>query len=141
MTLGHVDEAVSAGARQSKACEELELDPRTVQRWKRQGVGDDGRAGPKEAPKNKLSQSERRKILAVVNQSEYRNLSIKQIVPKLGDLGEYYASESTMYRVLREFANREIWDSSWLSVSPDVAEYNIYRERSRPAQGVGANPT
>lgn len=41
-------------------------------------------------------------MLKVVNQPEYRDLPVKQIVPRLADQGEYLASESTMYRILRE---------------------------------------
>jgi putative transposase len=38
----------------------------------------------------------------VVNSPEYRNLPPKQIVPRLADNGHYYASESTVYRILRD---------------------------------------
>ena len=102
MILGLVDEAVTAGARQVAACEVLGMDPRTVQRWRDQGVGDDRRAGPKTPPANKLSTAERREVLEVVNLPEHRDLSVKQIVPRLADQGVYVASESTMYRILRE---------------------------------------
>ncbi len=102
MTLGLIDEAVTAGARQTEACEVLGIDPRTVQRWKSQGVGDDRRAGPKTPPANKLSEAERRQVLEVVNRPEHRDLSVKQIVPRLADRGVYVASESTMYRILRQ---------------------------------------
>ncbi len=97
-----VDEAVTDGARQGQACEILGVDPRTVQRWKGQGVGEDRRAGPRNAPANKLTDAERREVLEVVNSPEYRDRSPKQIVPSLADQGEYLASESTMYRILRE---------------------------------------
>jgi transposase InsO family protein len=97
-----VDEAVTAGARQGKACDILGVDARTVQRWKGQGIGEDRRAGPTTAPANKLSEQERDKVLEVVNSPEYRNVSPKQIVPHLADQGEYLASESTVYRILRE---------------------------------------
>jgi putative transposase len=100
--LGLIDEAVAAGARQRRACEELGLDPRTVQRWKRQGIGTDGRAGPKQPPPNKLTPAERAKVLAVANAPEHRDLCPGQIVPRLADLGEYLASESTFYRILRD---------------------------------------
>ena len=73
-----------------------------MQRWRWRGVGEDGRAGPKTAPANKLSDAERREILKVVNSPEYRDRSPKQIVPSLADQGDYLASESTMYRILRE---------------------------------------
>jgi putative transposase len=41
-------------------------------------------------------------VLELSNRAEYRNLSPKQIVPKLADSGCYVASESTFYRVLRD---------------------------------------
>lgn len=41
-------------------------------------------------------------MLEVVNSPEYRDRSPKQIVPSLADRGEYLASESTMYRILRD---------------------------------------
>ncbi len=67
-----------------------------------QGVSEDRRTGPKSSPGNKLTGSERRRVLRVANSREYRDLSPKQIVPLLADRGKYVASESTFYRVLRE---------------------------------------
>jgi transposase InsO family protein len=101
MILGLIDEAVARGARQAKACEILGLDRGTVQRW-RQGPIDDQRRGPKRRPANKLSDAERRLVLATVNAPEHRDLPPSQIVPRLADDGEYVASESSMYRILRE---------------------------------------
>jgi transposase InsO family protein len=98
---GLVDEAVCAGARQDEACKVIGLDPRTLQRWRSGGIGDDRRAGPKEPPRNKLSSAERTRIVQVANSPEYRDLSPKQIVPRLADEGIYLASESTFYRTLR----------------------------------------
>ena len=92
---------MAAGARQRRACQELGLDPRTVQRWRAQEGGQDGRHGPRTTPANELSDEERAHLLEVVNRVEYRDLSPKQIVPLLAELGEYIASESTFYRVLR----------------------------------------
>lgn len=104
MILQLVDEAVRSGARQSKACEVLAFPPRTLQRWREQGPdgGEDRRRGSNSAPKNKLSEEERQNVLDVMNSEEMRNLSPRQIVPRLADRGEYVASESTMYRVLEE---------------------------------------
>ena len=101
MILELVDEAVAAGARQGPACDVLGLSERCLQRWREQEVGDDERQGPKAAPKNKLSEVERKRVLDVVNWPEYRALSPKQIVPLLADQGEYIASESSVYRILR----------------------------------------
>jgi len=92
---------VERGARQAKACETLGLDRRTVQRWK-YGPSEDQRRGPRHSPSNKLSVRERRHLLEVANQPAHRDLPPSQIVPRLADSGKYVASESTMYRVLRE---------------------------------------
>ena len=102
VTLHHLEEAVAAGARVERACELLGVDPRTVQRWRAQEVGEDRRTGPRQSPANKLSDEERARVLEVANAPEHRDLSPKQIVPALADKGEYIASESTFYRVLRE---------------------------------------
>jgi len=100
--LGWLDEALAAGARLAPACSELRLDPRTIQRWRAREIGDDRRHGPKTVPGNKLSAAERREVVKVANSKKFRDLSPKQIVPKLADRGRYVASESTFYRVLRE---------------------------------------
>jgi putative transposase len=98
-----LDEAVATGARLSKSCEVMELAPRTVQRWREQGdEGFDRRFGPKTPPSNKLSQGERKKVLEAANRPEHRDLSPKQIVPRLADEGVYLGSESTFYRILHE---------------------------------------
>ncbi len=129
MILGLIDEAVSAGARQRKACEVVSVDPRTLQRWKAQGIGEDRRAGPKQAPRNKLSSQERARLLEVVNSPEHRDLSPKQIVPRLADEGVYLASESTLYRVLREEGQVKHRESS----SPPT-------NRNRPEECVATAP-
>jgi len=99
--LSLIHEAVAAGCRHRVACTELGLDPRTVQRWRVQPDGGrDARRGPGTPPKQKLSPEERARVLDVANAPEFRNLSPKQIVPRLADRGEYIASESTFYRVL-----------------------------------------
>jgi transposase InsO family protein len=101
MILGLLDEAVTAGARQSQACAILELPARTVQRWRTQGIGEDRRTGLRRPPANKLSVLEERRILELVTAPEYRDLSPQQLVPILADDGTYLASESTIYRLLR----------------------------------------
>jgi len=95
-----VDEAVAAGARRWRACEVLGLTVRTLERW---GADDeDGRHGPNTVPANKLSDTERRKLVAIATSAEFRDCSPSQIVPRLADRGEYVASESTFFRVLRD---------------------------------------
>ena len=103
-----IDEAVTAGARCFKACTVLEIDIRTLQRWKKaldeQHSLEDKRkaAAAERTPANKLSDGEREAILKVCNQQEYQSLPPSQIVPRLADNGEYIASESSFYRVLGE---------------------------------------
>lgn len=101
MILGLVDEAVAAGARRERACLQLGLTERCMQRWRNVDVGDDHRAGPKTRPANALTAAERVKLLEVVNSPEYRDLPPKQVIPRLADEGRYLGSESTLYRILR----------------------------------------
>lgn len=91
-----------AGARFNPCCEVLDIDPRTIQRWRAKDAGDDMRMGPKTPPPNKLSAAERTQLLDVMTSPAYRDKSPNQIVPTMADEGKYIASESTMYRVLRE---------------------------------------
>jgi putative transposase len=74
---------------------------RTVERW-RGPHPQDARQGPRATPANALSSTERAEVLALVNSPAYRDASPHQIVPALADSGVYVASESTMYRLLRE---------------------------------------
>jgi len=100
-----IDEACTAGARVTAACNLVAISPRTLQRWRAEGeVKADGRkpAGQQREPANKLSEAEHRQILAVANEPEFAHMPPSQIVPILADRGRYIASESSFYRVLRE---------------------------------------
>lgn len=98
-----VGQANAAGARSHKACELLGIAPRTLQRWQQYGeLSEDARRTRDYVPANKLSDKERQQIIAVANRSEFAALPPSQIVPQLADRGEYIASESSFYRVLRE---------------------------------------
>jgi putative transposase len=104
MILEFIDETVLAGARQAEAAKILGLSGRTVERWRLEGAREDRRRGPNTVPSNKLSNAERRRVLQVVNSPEFRDRSPNQIVPELASRGCYVASESTIYRVLRQEA-------------------------------------
>ena len=97
-----VKEAVDNGARRHQACEEIGLSERTLQRWCKEGSEDQRPLAQRPPPANKLSDEECAVILEVVNQPEFQSLPPSQIVPTLADQGIYLASESTMYRVLRQ---------------------------------------
>jgi transposase InsO family protein len=105
MILGLIEEATDAGARFKPACRCINLDPRTVQRWRhRRDTGaslDDQRHGPRAKPANALSTAERAEIVRVATSPEFVDLPPSQIVPILADRGTFIASESTFYRVLR----------------------------------------
>lgn len=101
-----VDEATANGARRSAACALIGLDSSTLRRWRPSGtktVAIDRRPSAKRpAPAHKLTEAERQAIVDVCTRPEFSSLPPSQIVPKLADRGEYIASESSFYRVLRD---------------------------------------
>jgi len=98
-----IDEAVQNGARQKLACELVGISSRTYQRWNQgKELSEDRRIFNAAPVHNKLSEAIRQEILSVINKPEYSTLTPYQIVPTLLDLGQYIASESTFYRVMRE---------------------------------------
>ena len=98
-----IEEAVTAGARRSKACAELEISDRTLRRWTKGGQvrADQRPLVPRPEPRNKLSEAERAAVLEVCNCEQFASLPPSQIVPRLADQGKYLASESSFYRILR----------------------------------------
>lgn len=102
MVLELIDSAVASGARIEQAAAIMGLSARTVMRWRKQDGGCDKRQGPSTAPANKLTDQEKQQVLDVANSAAFRDMSPKQIVPKLADQGVYIASESSFYRVLKE---------------------------------------
>ena len=96
-----VGQATQAGARQERACAVICLSERTLQCWQRDALRADQRPARVQTPANRLSEPERQAVLAVANSDEFGHLAPSQIVPRLADRGEYIASESTFYRVLR----------------------------------------
>jgi len=103
LILAWIDEATRSGARLEPACRAIGVSPRTLQRWRLEpGGGEDGRHGPKSVPANKLGPEEREQILSLLRSPKWCDLPPSQVVPRLADEGIYVASESTMYRLLRE---------------------------------------
>nr|VFK28298.1 MAG: Homeodomain-like domain-containing protein [Candidatus Kentron sp. LPFa] len=99
---------MGAGASYKKACEILDVDERTVRRWRRQLRAADGledrrrESGGARVPANKLTEEEKARIIEVCNRGEYQSSAPSRIVPRLADTGVYIASESSFYRVLKE---------------------------------------
>jgi putative transposase len=105
LILALLDEAVANKARRAMACEAMGISPRMQERWRsleREGKNQDRRYGPNTEPANKMSASERKEILRMINTPRFRDMSPNQIVPLLADLGIYIGSESTIHRVMRE---------------------------------------
>ena len=100
--LGLIDDATQAGARQQQACQIMGISERTVQRWQTDLHGIDQRSVTHNTPAHTLSCEERNAVLTVANSAEFAHLPPSQIVPLLADQGQYIASESTFYRILRQ---------------------------------------
>ncbi|MET3124858.1 putative transposase [Oxalobacteraceae bacterium GrIS 2.11] len=100
-----IREAVASGSRLSYACKELDICARTFQRWVCDGdaavVADRRTTNVRAAPANKMKADEIARIMDVLNTEEFASLPPSQIVPALADRGEYLASESTIYRILK----------------------------------------
>jgi len=109
--------AVEHGARLEAACEVLGVSARTLQRWQRRPGTGDKRKGPKTAPAHQLSDAEKDRVVELINQAPYRNLTPEQAVAKLASEGTYVCSERSVRRIL---AARKL---------------DRYRLRSKPARG------
>ena len=96
-----VDEAVASGAGQKLSCELLGVSERTLQRWKSAPEQGDLRQGPKTPSLKSLTVAEKDQMRTLANCEAYRDLNPHQIVVKLADLGQYVASESSFYRLLK----------------------------------------
>jgi transposase InsO family protein len=114
---------MKSGARLSPAAKTIGLSARTIIRWRLSNECVDKRKGPQKAPCGKLSSQERQRVLKIANSPAYRDLSPKQIVPKLADMGLYLASESTFYRILREEKQVNHREASRPASSPRPREH------------------
>lgn len=101
-----IKEAHAAGASIAKACDVIGIDERTYYRWEKkqkEGSIEDGRPGAVHpTPSWALTLAERQRVLDIANSEEYADKTPHEIVVALADKGEYVASESTFYRILKE---------------------------------------
>ena len=102
-----IDEAVTAGAGLSKACERIGITERTYYRWKAllskfDSYEDRRSYADHSNPVNKLTPTERQEVIDTCNTERFASLPPCQIVPALADEGKYIASERTFYRILHE---------------------------------------
>ena len=98
-----INEARRNGARLKPACKVVGITDRTYQRWvDGNNIKEDQRPyADRPVPYNKLSKEEYNAVVRVANLPQYVDLPPSQIVPALADKGIYIASESTMYRILK----------------------------------------
>ena len=79
-----VDEGIADGARAVELAKLLGVSLTTLQRWRRQFVGDgngvDGRKGSHRLVAHRLSEEERQRILLTCNETQYSSLPPGQIV-------------------------------------------------------------
>ena len=101
--LSLLDEAQTSGARLAPACAIIGISKRTVQHWRTSANAQvDRRTTTHHSPPNKLTQHERDTLISIANSPEFGHLPPSQIVPILADKNQYFASESTLYRTLRD---------------------------------------
>src|SRR5277367_1028027 len=99
-----IAEARAGGARQASACILAGVDPRTLQRWrKNDGLtrGDRRPDAIRPAPSHALTEEERARIVEVANEPRFAETPPARIAPMLADEGVYVASESSFHRALR----------------------------------------
>jgi putative transposase len=102
--IDQVAEARANGARRAPACILAGVDPRTIQRWrKNDGLtrGDRRPDAIRPTPSHALTAEERARIVEVANEARFAETPPARIVPVLADEGVYIASESSFHRVLR----------------------------------------
>jgi putative transposase len=105
MAIQLITEAVACGARIHKACGVLGISCRTLRRWSEPAHELNDRRGQAARVRihpQALTPEEKQAIVQVCNTPEHASLPPSQIVPRLADQGQYLASESSFYRVLKE---------------------------------------
>ena len=102
--IDQIAEARAGGARQAPACVLAGVDPRTIQRWRKNDGSTHGDRRPdaiRPSPSHALTEEERARIVEVSNEPRFAETPPARIVPVLADEGVYIASESSFHRVLR----------------------------------------
>ena len=96
-----MDEAKAAKVSERSLCRLIGLKRRTLHNWRRQGLRD-RRKGSARHVAHRLSPEEEALCLALANSSRFADKTPDQIVAELAQEGEYIASPSTFYRILRK---------------------------------------
>lgn len=91
---------VEKGCAAARVCAGLDVSRASLYRRRRPPM--QGPPRPRLRPKNRLPEATRARMMAVLHQEEYVDLTPWEVVPRLLDKGEYLASIRTFYRVLSE---------------------------------------
>jgi putative transposase len=118
-----VHQTCSDIAKHRLACDIVGINAKTLQRWVKADSLTDKRQTTIKHPTNKLSELEQARVIAIANNKEFANLPPSQIVPKLADKGEYIASESTMYRLLKAHGQLTKRTSSRVKIHPRTSPF------------------
>ena len=101
MAVTLIEEAQNNGARQWKACEVLEISVSTFRRWRAGNLKDLRKGAFKQVPR-KLTNEEEQSIVDICCSKKYKDDNPYKIHASLLDIGQYIASISTFYRVLKK---------------------------------------
>jgi transposase InsO family protein len=100
--LNAIEEAQENGASLMAICRFLGISKRTIQRWKKnQGNLQDKRKGSSRSVLHKLTLEEYQQVIRICSSKKYVNMYPHEIVADMATNGEYIASESTFYRILK----------------------------------------
>jgi putative transposase len=122
-----INEARKNGARLKQACIIAGITDRTYERWlDGDNIKEDQRPyADRLEPVNKLTKEEYNSVIKIANYPEFADLPPSQIVPALADRGIYIASESTMYRILRNENMQHHRGRSRVPSKPKVPDTHI----------------
>jgi putative transposase len=150
--LKHVSIAKRSGASWQAIDDTIGMSSRTLIRWRNDDTGDDRPDAVHPIPAHALTQEEQQEMVDTANKPEFRSLPPAQFVTIMNDNGEYIASESSFYRVLKKCkmlkhrgkarapqkkiktqeliakANGEVWtwDITWLPSDINGQFYKLY---------------
>ena len=101
-----LQQGISRGVSAKAIADLFGLATRTLRRWglmiRAQGFSRDQRKGASRQVMHRFSEEERQQVLSTVNDPRFADLTPNQIVAILAEEGVYVASESTIYRIMRE---------------------------------------
>ena len=130
-TVTLVQEAAAAGARATEACRFIGLDYGTFCKWRDHPEDEDRRSTCERKPNRRsLSAEEKAVVIERLCRPDVCDLSPRQAFYKLLDQGEYYCSQSTIYRLFKE---------TGLDVRRDGARPGVHRNKPTSFVATGPN--